>query len=250
MSELSRETDALLERGREGESLAPHDRARLKRALLAQVAGVSVVATTSTAAAWTTVAAKVIGVAVIVGSVGFGVATILPPRAPAVASHFSGEANAARSSPTKSATPAVPARAASLAIPTPAVSPPPSPPPASVANEMRSAARAPGTEPEVRAIPPAAAASSSLEEEARLLREADDALKAGEPDRALRVLEELAARFPESALAPERAAERVFALCMAGRQDDAREAAATFLRTQDVGPLAARVRASCGGASH
>jgi hypothetical protein len=247
MSELSRETDALLERGRDGESLAPHDRARLKRALLAQVAGVSVVATTSTAAAWTAVAAKVVGVVVLVGSVGFGVATVLPPRTPAVAAHVAGETNRSASSPTKASVAAPPrAPLATSAPAAPTAAPLPKEKPAS--DESRQAARVISTEPEVRAAALAASsATSSLEEEARLLREADEALKAGDPSRTLRLLGDLATRFPDSTLAPERAAERVFALCMAGRQDEARGAAADFLRTQDVGPLAARVRASCGG---
>jgi hypothetical protein len=242
MSELSRETDELLERGRVGESLAPHDRARLKRAVLAQVAGVSILATTSTAAAWTTVAAKVVGVVVILGSVGYGVAAVLPPRASASAPQRAADA--------RHAPPSVAARA-----PAPAVDSHASPvEPAVVAPSVPSAplvgvAPAPveNRSPARNAAPPTVRAPSSLEEEARLFREADDAMKAGDPSRALRLLDELTARFPGSALAPDGAAERVFALCMAGRQDEARGAAADFLRTEPMGPLAERVRASCGG---
>jgi hypothetical protein len=248
MSELSRETDALLERGRDGESLAPHDRARLKRALLAQVAGVSVVATTSTAAAWTTtVAAKVVGAVVLVSSVGLGVATMLPARVQTPATQGASVITRVAPVPTKASPPPAAAAAATTAT-APAITVAPAvEKPAS--GEDRATAPGPGMDSEGRARLPSASASSSLEEEARLLRAADDAMKAGDPDRALQLLGDLGRRFPDSSLAPERAAERVFALCMAGRVDDAHVAATDFLRAQDVGPLAARVRASCGGPS-
>jgi hypothetical protein len=92
---------------------------------------------------------------------------------------------------------------------------------------------------------PQASFTSSLETEAALLGHADDALKAGDPDRALSILGDLSARFPASALAPERTAERVFALCAAGRVDEARAARAEFDALKQTGPLSARVRASC-----
>jgi len=240
MSELSRETDALLRQGRDGESLSPGDRTRLKRAVLAQAAAVSVVATTSSAAAWTTVAAKVIGVVVVVGSVA-GAAVVLPT--------WTG--SAAKNAPTKSSvTTAAPVRterasptkiAAAPAIPSAPVAPPlPSAPPA-----VAPAVQAPIATVTHASSPPSVPASS-LEEEARLLGAADDAMKAGDAATALRILADHSARFPSSALAPERAAERISALCMAGRRDEARQEAERFLREQSVGPLAARVRASCG----
>jgi outer membrane protein assembly factor BamD (BamD/ComL family) len=87
--------------------------------------------------------------------------------------------------------------------------------------------------------------TSSLEAEAAILAHADDALKAGDPDQALSILGDLSARYPTSALAPERAAERVLALCLAGRVDEARAARAEFDALNQTGPLAARVHASC-----
>lgn len=93
-------------------------------------------------------------------------------------------------------------------------------------------------------------AAEALKEEAQLLRQAHDALTRGNAKEALNILERCAARFPNGALAPERNAERVFALCRAGRLPEARLAAAEFLRTYSVGPLAARVRSSCAGGSH
>jgi hypothetical protein len=63
----------------------------------------------------------------------------------------------------------------------------------------------------------------------------------------LALLDDHRARFPGSALSPERDAERIFALCAAGRTSAARSAAASFLASHPSGPLASRVRSSCGG---
>jgi hypothetical protein len=231
MREMSRETDALLKRGRGGESLSPNDRSRLKRAVLAQAAAASVVATTSTAAAWTTVAAKVaVGVAIVGSVVGVGVGVGVVPtwtaKAPAQVAVTAPHATARRAE----------AREPAISIP------PPPPPPG---------ATAPAVVPEpVQPVVPIAkqhetVRPSPLEEETRGWNDADDALRRGDHDTTLRLLSELDARFPEGALAPERAAERVFALCAAGRTDEARQASNDFFRRQSVGPLAARVRAAC-----
>lgn len=97
---------------------------------------------------------------------------------------------------------------------------------------------------------PPRAAAEALKEEAQLLRQAHDALIRGNATEALKILEHCAARFPNGALAPERSAERIFALCRAGRFQEAQLAADQFLHTYSVGPLAARVRSSCAGGSH
>jgi hypothetical protein len=237
MSQLSRETDALLKHGRGGESLSPHDRSRLKRAVLAQAAAASVVATTSTAAAWTTVAAKVaVGVA-IVGSV-VGVAAVVPTwraRAP--------EATAVAKQPARVAT--SPNRPVSAAPTAPSLETEPLAAPRVVPSPV-APARAP--KPARLGSRDIEQSPSPLEEETRGWNQADDALKRGDPDTALRLLREQSARFPSGALTLERAAERVFALCAAGRRDEARQAASDFLQRENVGPLAARVRAACGNA--
>jgi hypothetical protein len=88
---------------------------------------------------------------------------------------------------------------------------------------------------------------SSLEAEVQLLNEADRALKGGDAAGCLSLLVEHARRFPRSTLEPERSAERVLALCAAGRKAEAQREARTFLAEHDSGPLAARVRASCAG---
>jgi hypothetical protein len=90
-----------------------------------------------------------------------------------------------------------------------------------------------------------AALDSLLGEEARLVRDANEAAKSGDTARALAFLDEHASRFPGGVLEPERSAERIFILCAAGRADEARTAKDAFLIRHASGPLAARVRESC-----
>jgi RNA polymerase sigma-70 factor (ECF subfamily) len=51
------------------------------------------------------------------------------------------------------------------------------------------------------------------------LWEADQALRSGDPGRAVSLLDEHATRYPDGSLGPERAAERIVALCKMGRVD-------------------------------
>jgi len=71
------------------------------------------------------------------------------------------------------------------------------------------------------------------------------ALRGGRPAEALRLLDGQARRFPQGALVEERAASRVFALCAAGRQTEARERAAGFLQRYPDSLLGDRVKESC-----
>jgi hypothetical protein len=87
-------------------------------------------------------------------------------------------------------------------------------------------------------------APTTLEAETRLILAGVGALHAGDGARALALFEEHARLFPTGALAEERAAERVAALGDLRRWDEARVAAAAFLRDHPSSPLAARVRAA------
>jgi hypothetical protein len=297
MSKLSRETEALIERGREGAPLAPAHRARLKRAILARAAGGAVVMTATSAAAWTSFGARIVSGLVLVGA-AIGAGAALSARAPArapdggvsavVAGVASGEPGvgalgAAASAPTatSTSTPNAPSKAPLALLPTPAAAPKATPIPISTPTatptpistptatpDPISTLTAPPTPPALAAPPappsltlpgtalpstvpvpaPGAPSLSTLEREASLLREADLALKSGDPGRALSLLDEHAATFPRSALEPERSAERVFALCRAGRVNDARNATDVFLREHPAGPLTARVKGACGAA--
>jgi hypothetical protein len=119
---------------------------------------------------------------------------------------------------------------------------PPTPP-----AELTVPSRAPESSPQAPAPAPPVPRISALEEEARLLRDAHRALAAGDPSRALSLLDEDARRFPRGELEPERAAERVFALCATGDVEQATREAQAFVRLHAPGALASRVAEGCGG---
>jgi hypothetical protein len=87
---------------------------------------------------------------------------------------------------------------------------------------------------------------SPVELEADLLTRADSALKAGDANRALELVNQHASSFPGGVLVEEREAERIVVLCALGRSGEAETLAAEFLRERPRSPLAPRVRASCG----
>ncbi len=304
---LSPETRSMLARGRHGHGLSEAQKRGLKRAVLAQAAAGAVIATSATAAAWTTAlnAASVAAIALFVGgSIHAAIHRNDPPahRTVSAQTEAAGPARAERAravralpganggaapatetprpsgergawAPAPTPSPVGP----STVVPSPAVTSPSSPEAPAVA-APRVTTAAPGPSPAIAApaapaaqprltttmaaasatasIPtvvapassasaPPAAALSALQAEARLVREADRALKAGDAEGSLRLLDEHAATFPRGALEPERAAERVLALCAAGRTAEAQRDARAFLASHEAGPLATRVRGSC-----
>jgi hypothetical protein len=129
----------------------------------------------------------------------------------------------------------VPAISASAMAPVAAMAGPAAPSP----GEAATPASEPGS-----GSPPGPATVAA---EARLLRDADAALRAGDAAHALALLDQHAASFPGGVLVEEREAERVVVLCALGQVDAARQAGAAFVRDHSHSPLAARVRASCTG---
>jgi TolA-binding protein len=111
----------------------------------------------------------------------------------------------------------------------------------------------PADERVVRAKPQVAPAPSAdrnappLAEEVRLLKDAQQAVKAGRPAVAIAALAEHQRRFPHGQLALERSAVRINALCALGQIAEARRAAAAFLEHHASSGLAEQVRASCAG---
>jgi hypothetical protein len=85
----------------------------------------------------------------------------------------------------------------------------------------------------------------NLAEETQLLADAQRALSAGTPERALALIEAHKARFPQGDLSQEREAVRVVALCALGRVREAGRARAQFLRAWPSSPLASRISAAC-----
>jgi hypothetical protein len=94
-----------------------------------------------------------------------------------------------------------------------------------------------------RPKPPSSA--SSLRAEARGLAEVQRALRDGQPNEALRLLEAQQRSFKAGVLDEEREAARVLALCEAGRVAEARKAADRFVVAHPNSPSAARV-STCG----
>ncbi len=87
--------------------------------------------------------------------------------------------------------------------------------------------------------------TDTLEQELPLLQGAQRALRAGDPEQALRLLESHARLFPDGALAQERRAVHAVALCRASPGAAAQAEADGFLREMASSPLAERVREAC-----
>lgn len=88
-------------------------------------------------------------------------------------------------------------------------------------------------------------AQSTLEAELALLGKAQRSLKSGQPNEALRALDEHARRFPSGVLSAERTGVKPVALCQAGRLDEGRSAATSYLRVVPNSVLSNRIRVAC-----
>jgi outer membrane protein assembly factor BamD (BamD/ComL family) len=93
------------------------------------------------------------------------------------------------------------------------------------------------------------AAADPLAVEVDLVRRAHAALQDGDPARALKLLDQHAAAFPNGALAEERSVARIKALCLLGRSPEARSAAQQFRRQTPRSQYLRTVEASCGGSA-
>jgi hypothetical protein len=85
-----------------------------------------------------------------------------------------------------------------------------------------------------------------LKAETAALREAQQALRTGDPGRALSLISQQNSRFSEGLLQQERAAARIMALCQLGRTAEARAEVVEFASRWPKSPLLARVRNACG----
>ena len=85
----------------------------------------------------------------------------------------------------------------------------------------------------------------SMEDEARLLGDAQRALKAGDASKALRVLRQHALQFPRGRLADVRDGVVVRALCALGRRDEAARQARRLTRERPGSPVATAVGDVC-----
>ena len=97
----------------------------------------------------------------------------------------------------------------------------------------------------VPAQEPSPSVSAAIGAEVALLGQANGEMQAGRASQALALLDEHVRRFPSGALAEERQAARILALCAVGRADESREARGQFLREHPQSPQVARVRGAC-----
>lgn len=144
-------------------------------------------------------------------------------------------------------------RAPTSVAPSPAVSvgaeavPPPLPP----STDIAPAAEPSRIESTVRSAPRTAPRSAghrldSLPEEVRLLSRAEQQLNEGRPSDALKTLNEHERRFADGALAEERLAASVQALCLLGRTAEAQSELTRLMRAYPRSPHLDRARKSCG----
>jgi hypothetical protein len=254
MSELGPEARSLLDGGRNGDDPSPADRARLRASVMRAVAAGGAIGAAATAAE-ATAAAKTasglgllwkIGGAVLLCAASAGTTVVViergaPPAAPAPPS-----AVAPVAAPPPPPLPAPPP----AAEPSPRATAAPTPRPVPSAERQRDPQLEETPPPAAEAPPPAVTAApapppDTLAAETQRLREANGALRGGDAQRALALLDEQSAGGAQ--LREERAAARILALCDLGRTDEARAQAAAFLQKSPQSPLADRVRKSCAG---
>lgn len=281
---LSPEDRALLDAGASGDLPGDADRDRVRRKLAARLGaaaglGTAAVATktasAATASAGLTLGAKLVAVLAVVAAVSGGAAYVATRHAPPPAANpgappappstqvIANTANAnANPSPVASAVPSPEPAAVASASPVAAttalaLAPPkaPAPPPRASGGIVRDvdfgaggSSATTGVDLSGGAAPTSGGAPrDALAEETRLIRSAHAFVAAGDGARALSLLDEHARRFPAGVLTEEREAERVLALCAAGRTADAKRAGSAFLAARPRSALAPRVRGSCGG---
>jgi hypothetical protein len=248
MTGLGPESNALLEVARDGDEPTHADRDRVRAAIERRLAlgagaglGAAMAAKSAAAASPAGLLAKALVTAGIVCAVGVTAWQVArtPPRSAA---------------PTMSlATPIAPApidaptHVAEALIGAPSV---PAPAPSSSEEHRRllSSAQALPIQGAVAASSTrSAAATGDVAAEVRLLDQAHTAMRAGDAERALGLLEDHGRRYPRGALGEERDAARIAALCALGRIAEARDATDRFLRAAPRSPQAGALRASCGG---
>lgn len=106
---------------------------------------------------------------------------------------------------------------------------------------------APAVEPALASKSRAGRPTDRLAEEVAILARAEAQLHAGNHAAALTVLEEHRRKFPKGALAQERVAARVQALCALGRVDEADRELGVLTRLSPSSPHEGRARAACAG---
>lgn len=148
-------------------------------------------------------------------------------------------------SPTRAGS--VPGIPATALAPSPLSESAPSSPPSSTLPDLRVAAAA-GVGRQNDRGQTAASARDGLGDEVALLSRAETELHAGRPASALLALAEHQRKFPRGALAEERTAARIQALCALGRNAEANAQLRQLLHISPKSALEARTRQACRSA--
>jgi hypothetical protein len=256
MTGLGPEANALLEAARFGDEPTRADQDRVRAAVAIRLAGgaaagLGVAAATKGSAALAVpggLATKVLVVAAFVGAMGASalIATRISRPSAAPASFQAGPPRTSTGALERPNDDPTDEWWKAIAIPAAPAAPGP--------EERASGPHRSSRTPAGRVVAPSATSSgratpgsSDVAAEVRLLGEAQTAIRGGDAERALLLLDEHARRYPNGALGEERDAARIAALCALGRVGEAKDAADRFLRVAPLSPHAGPVRASCGG---
>ena len=255
MSELSQEARALVDSVSKLDDPSPEDRARVKQrvALSLGAAAFAAMAVTPVAAGagpgmlgsvkaglWGTTGKLALCAGVLGGALVLGWPSGQTASKPAGQHLTSRVSQAAQPEPQMAV---APSSAASADVRSDVAAPPASESPA--APERTAPRRAKREAAAALAPEPGAAdAQSTLALELALLGDAQAALRAGQPERALELARQHRTRFPAGVLGEERLGIETLSACDLGRKDPGR--AQAFLRAAPESPLAARVRKACG----
>jgi hypothetical protein len=235
MSEMGPETRRLLELARHADDPQVGDEHRIGRSLArrlgaeaaAAAVGVGAVKSAAGASLGKVIALGVVSLGVVLG-LAYGLVAASRPASTDAAEPRSTSAVAAASS--TSATRAVSSEVA--------------PAPSSLAPEPSATAALTRSAPTARLnpVPEAPSDVDPLQAETAALRNAQRAIRSGEPERALALIREQDATYRGGALAQERAAARIFALCDLRRTEEARAEIRRFARQWPRSPLLSRIQ--------
>ncbi len=251
MSGMSREARALLDLARRTGQPSPGQEERVRAALLARLVAGGAGAGPSTAPPPAPIASSALGslAAKVVVGVAIGAGARAIALAPADRPDYARAAIAPRTITITAALPtasvedrvapgeAVPVAPAGDSVAAPIAAAPP----------RRAASGSTGVSGS-RATTAAPERDADIGREIAVLREAQQALRAGDPARAKAELDAFDAAHPGGALGEERSAARLMARCASEPSPAARAEADRFLAMHPTSPLAPRVRASCAAA--
>ncbi len=235
MSEMGPETRRLLELARDADDPQVTDEHRVGRSLArrlgaeaaAAAAGVGAVKSAAAASLGKVIALGVVGLA---ATLGLAYALLVPshPR----------PTTAAQALPARSVMAALTVSSAR------AVSSEVAPAPSSLAGEPSATVSTARSAPtaHLNPVPEPPSDVDPLRAETTALRSAQRAIRSGDPEQALALIREQDVTYRGGALAQERAAARIFALCDLGRTEEARAEIRRFGRQWPRSPLLGRIQ--------